>query len=89
MRHRLLKLTCAVSTGAAVIAVSTTTVVGQSQSRTPWGDPDLQGVFTFATITPLQRPDDVLGKEVLTDEDYVRPLLRFFHSRERRLGEGR
>ena len=69
MRHRLLKLTCAVSTGAAVIAVSTTTVVGQSQSRTPWGDPALQGVFTFATITPLQRPDDVLGKEVLTDEE--------------------
>ena len=27
--------------------------------------------------------------EVRTDEDYVRPLLRFFHSRERRLGEGR
>ena len=27
--------------------------------------------------------------EVLTDEDYVRPLLRFFHSRGRRLGEGR
>jgi hypothetical protein len=69
MRHRLLKLTCAVSTGAAVIAVSTTTAVGQSQSRTPWGDPDLQGVFTFATITPLQRPDDVQGKEVLTDEE--------------------
>ncbi|SVE02805.1 uncharacterized protein METZ01_LOCUS455659, partial [marine metagenome] len=47
MRHRLLKLTCAVSTGAAVIAVSTTTAVGQTQSRTSWGDPDLQGVFTF------------------------------------------
>ena len=23
--------------------------------RTPWGDPDLQGVWSYATITPLQR----------------------------------
>ena len=24
--------------------------------RTAWGDPDLQGVYTFATLTPFQRP---------------------------------
>src|SRR5436190_1454234 len=24
-------------------------------SKTPWGDPDLQGVYTFSTLTPLQR----------------------------------
>ncbi|MEQ1869483.1 MAG: hypothetical protein ABL961_05610 [Vicinamibacterales bacterium] len=25
-------------------------------SRTPWGDPDIQGIWNFGTITPLQRP---------------------------------
>ena len=31
---------------------------GQSrtQARTPWGTPDLQGAWSFATVTPLERP---------------------------------
>ena len=41
----------------------------QQETRTAWGDPDLQGVFTFSTITPLQRPDDVAGRAVLTAEE--------------------
>ena len=36
--------------------------------RTPWGQPDLQGVWDFRTITPLERPSDLAGKPVLTDE---------------------
>ena len=38
-------------------------------SRTPWGDPDLQGVWSFATITPLERPREFSGRERLTDEE--------------------
>ena len=52
-----------------VVGLMTTTLAGQSAPRTEWGDPDLQGVFTFATITPLQRPDDVSGQERLTEEE--------------------
>ena len=37
--------------------------------HTPWGDPDLQGIWSYATITPLQRPDDLAGREFLTDEE--------------------
>jgi len=37
--------------------------------RTPDGKPDLQGTFTFATITPLQRPAALNGKDVLTPEE--------------------
>src|SRR5881409_3576254 len=49
-------------------------VVGQapkkySPPRTPWGDPDLQGVWNDATSTPLQRPTKLSGKDVLTDEE--------------------
>ena len=37
--------------------------------RTPWGDPDLQGVWNDATSTPLQRPGEVGAKQVLNDEE--------------------
>src|SRR6266853_2050509 len=37
--------------------------------HTPWGDPDLQGVWNDATSTPLQRPGGVGAKDVLSDEE--------------------
>jgi hypothetical protein len=37
--------------------------------HTPWGDPDLQGVWNDATSTPLQRNIGV--KDILTDEEAV------------------
>ena len=51
--------------GALVVAAAE----AQQATRTAWGDPDIQGVFTFSTITPLQRPDDVAGRAVLTAEE--------------------
>jgi hypothetical protein len=38
-------------------------------SRTAWGDPDLQGVYTFATLTPFQRPAAQAGKAELSEEE--------------------
>ena len=37
--------------------------------RTPWGEPDLQGIWDFATITPLERPNELAGKAVLTEQE--------------------
>jgi hypothetical protein len=37
--------------------------------RTPWGDPDLQGSWSNATTTPLQRPEKYAGREFLTPEE--------------------
>jgi hypothetical protein len=37
--------------------------------RTPDGKPDLQGTYTFRTITPLQRPAALTGKETLSREE--------------------
>ena len=37
--------------------------------RTPWGEPDLQGKWSYATITPLERPADQASKEVLSREE--------------------
>src|SRR6058998_4336605 len=41
-------------------------------SRTAWGDPDLQGVYTFATQTPVERPKELGGKAVYTDEELAK-----------------
>ena len=40
-----------------------------SLPRTPDGRPDLQGVWDFSSLTPLQRPADLADREFLTDED--------------------
>ncbi len=37
--------------------------------RTPDGDPDLQGIWTTQTFTPLQRPERFAGQEFLTEEE--------------------
>ena len=34
--------------------------------RTPWGDPDLEGIWNSKTTTPLERPDAYEGREFLT-----------------------
>ena len=37
--------------------------------RTPDGHPDLQGTFTFRTLTPMQRPTELGERSVLTEEE--------------------
>ncbi|MDA1095401.1 MAG: hypothetical protein O3A25_19390 [Acidobacteria bacterium] len=41
----------------------------QETMRTAWGAPDLQGVWDFRTITPLERPEELGDKAVLTAEE--------------------
>jgi len=46
--------------------------------RTSWGAPDLQGTWDYATITPLERPKELAGKEVLSQgeaAEYERQTL--------------
>jgi hypothetical protein len=40
-----------------------------SSAITEWGDPDLQGVWDFGTMTPLERPEDQADKAFLTEEE--------------------
>ncbi len=47
-------------------------MVAQSDSavpRLPWGDPDLQGVFLYQTLTPLERPERFAESEVLSPDE--------------------
>jgi hypothetical protein len=42
---------------------------GQKLPRTPDGHPDLQGTWTNATLTPMERPAAFAGKATLTDAE--------------------
>ncbi|MEE2791825.1 MAG: hypothetical protein VX453_09350 [Acidobacteriota bacterium] len=42
---------------------------GSDMARTPWGDPDLQGTWSYASLTPLQRPTSMTDKEFFTAEE--------------------
>mgnify|MGYP006908272241 CR=1 FL=1 len=37
--------------------------------RTAHGHPDLQGTYTYGTLTPLNRPPELADKEVLTEQE--------------------
>jgi hypothetical protein len=58
MKRRIL-----VSIGLAVLL---TQAFGFSQTGRPSTSPDLQGIWTNATVTPLERPKQFEGKEFLT-----------------------
>ena len=38
-------------------------------TKTPWGDPDLQGTWSNQTLTPLERPAQFKDKPVLTEAE--------------------
>jgi hypothetical protein len=52
--------------------------------RTAWGDPDLQGVYTFATQTPVERPQDLAGKAVFTEAELAEVTKRSEAARQAR-----
>ncbi len=56
--------------------------------KTPWGDPDLQGIWNFATSTPLERPSNFGDKAVLSDQEaeQFEETLAFNLTRDRRDG---
>ena len=72
MNHRLCAALVAIV--SAVLVMLPPPVWAQSEPaadllRTPDGQPDISGIFTFRTLTPLQRPDALEGKDTLTAED--------------------
>ena len=75
------------SLSAAVLLVSLGSGPAKGQSdvkRTPWGAPDLQGVWDFRTITPLQRPED-LGEQAFLSEEEAANLEQEAVNRDARL----
>ena len=57
-----------------VLLMAPSVVVAQSRENaevphTSWGAPDLQGVWDFRTLTPLERPRNLEGQETFTEEE--------------------
>jgi hypothetical protein len=83
MSHRFLVSTGGMAVVIAVASLAPVRVSGQAQSatnataaaktwtvpHTPDGQPDLQGVWDYRTITPLERPKELGTKEFFTDEE--------------------
>jgi hypothetical protein len=60
-------------------------VKGWAPPRTPWGHPDLQGVWTSDDMrsVPTQRPDSAAGRASLTPEEFARRASGDEGSRDR------
>jgi hypothetical protein len=69
----MLAVTIAVAAVSAVISLSATPASAQAPAAsaaaltTPWGAPDLQGIWTDETDTPLQRSPKFANQEFFTD----------------------
>ena len=49
--------------------VAIAAIVVSAQTRTPYGKPDLQGLWLNDTATPLERPAEFAGKATVTDAE--------------------
>lgn len=95
MTHRRLASTAALAVTVAVMWLAAVSVAGQAPTtapagstytapRTPWGHPDLQGVWNNGVSTPLDRPLGLGGKATWTDEELADYTKRARLSRENR-----
>ena len=81
MRHAQVTASGAGAALVAVVLLTSQVYTGQTpapssspdsytMARTPWGDPDIQGIWASGYIlTKLERPDEYEGREFLTDEE--------------------
>jgi len=81
---RLLKLTLvfAVAAGVASLTAQTTgskpapkPAQAKAAPKTPWGSPNLEGIWDFRTVTPMERPAELANKPFFTEkeaEEYAR-----------------
>ena len=55
--------------GGWMVLVAGGPLAAQELPRTAWGDPDLMGTWSYASLTPLQRPTLMAEKEFFTPEE--------------------
>ena len=93
MSHRRLALLAALAVVVAAVWLAPVSVAGQaaaaagstySAPRTPWGHPDLQGIWNNSVSTPLDRPLALAGKATWTDQELAANTTRARLSRENR-----
>jgi hypothetical protein len=65
MKTRLIVL----ATLTATVWLTPLAASAQTALKTPWGDPDIQGVWDYRSITPLERPRQFGDRAYLTDAE--------------------
>jgi len=70
MPYRRFVSVCVVAVGVALFPANGLSQVPETSAvpQTSWGRPDLQGIWDFRTITPLERPEGEV-QEFLTEEE--------------------
>ncbi len=64
------RLACrTLAAAVAVVWLALAPIAAQDVPRTAWGDPDLNGIWSYASLTPLERPDSLDGREFYTEEE--------------------
>ena len=69
MNRRIITSLSVVALGAAIVLGAVPAAAQSDPPQTPWGKPDLMGVWDFRSITPMQRPEDLVDQEFLTEEE--------------------
>src|SRR5438270_11200769 len=71
MQDRFLRSTVVIAIAAAVVIVAATAEAPVATQKTTWGEPDLQGIWTDETDTPLQRSPKYASQEFFTEAQRV------------------
>ena len=79
--------TIAIAFACGVVVCVAVPAVGQESVRTSWGAPDLQGVWDFRSITPLERPEDLADQAFLSAEEAANLEQEAVDRNERLLNE--
>lgn len=75
MKDRAVVLMGALAVVLAVASLASVRISGQTGAassavaKTPWGEPDLQGIWDTRTRAPLERPKEFGTKEFMTEEE--------------------
>ena len=65
-----------------MVQLGTAQTIGNwSLPTTPWGHPDLQGIWNNVGVTPLERPTKFQGRRFLTDEEVAELAAHTFQRR--------
>ena len=68
MRFPILTAAC-IAVAALVLTPAPAGAQSSGEFRTPWGVPDIQGVWHSSGNVPMERPDEYQGRTTLSDEE--------------------
>src|SRR5262244_853969 len=93
-----MRVTTAFAAAGVLLAASITPVPAETKGasatptalKTPWGEPDLQGIWTVESDTPFQRSPKYANREFFTDAERAEfdVLRSTLHGRDNRGARG-